>query len=195
MSMLQENVTASRWPAVLPQAAPNWYALYTRSNFEKRVAADLLAAGVDAYLPLVVQVHRWKDRKKVVESPVFPGYVFVRMIDSPESRLRVVRTTGAVRILGGANSIEPIADTEVESVRQLAASKLPLAPYPFLREGMRVRVRRGALQGLEGFLVRVKSQERLVISVGLLSQSVAVETDACDIEPCQSFGRPPCIRI
>ena len=172
-------------------AGPHWFAVYTRSNFEKKVACELEARRVDSYLPLVEQVHQWKDRRKVVEMPVFPGYVFARFADEPWSRLNVLRALGVVRILGQGESIEPVPDGEVESIRRLLEAHVPCFAHPFLREGAWVRVKRGPLKDVEGLLVRVKSKTRLVLSVALLSQSVATEIDILDVEVLRpAAGRP-----
>lgn len=168
-----QSVTAGR---------PRWYAVYTRSNFEKRVAAELAAKPVENYLPVVQEWHQWKDRKKLVEVPVFPGYVFARFADSTRNRLQVLHTAGTVRILGQREQIEPIPDREIESVQRLLQANVPCFAHPFLREGAWVRVKRGALQDLEGLLVRVKSKTRLVLSITLLSQAVATEIDISDVE-------------
>jgi transcription antitermination factor NusG len=159
-----------------------WYAVHTRSNFEKRVAADFAAKGLENYLPAVREVHLWKDRKKAVEIPVFPGYVFVRVGNTDRERLQVLHTLGTVRILGNGGEIEPIPDLEIESLQQLMRSNTPVFAHPFLREGSWVRVKRGALEGLEGFLVRIKTRGRLVLSVNLLSRSVATEVDLTAVE-------------
>ena len=167
-------------------ALPRWYALYTRSNYEKQVVQELTSKGIENYLPTVKEIHQWKDRKKAVEVPVFRSYVFTRFIDTDSWRLRVLRTSGAVRILGGGNggTIEPISDVKIESVRRLVNSNLPFAAYPFLREGVRVRVKRGPLKGTEGRLVRFKGQARLILSIEILAQSVAAEVDPTDVEIC-----------
>jgi transcription antitermination factor NusG len=168
---------------------PGWYAIYTRSHFEKRVAADLTAKHIQNYLPVVEQVHQWKDRKKLIEVPVFPSYVFARFRDSNKTRLEVLRVAGAVRILGHGESIEPIPDWEIESIRRLLRANVRCFAHPFLREGAWVRVKRGALKDLEGLLVRVKSKTRLVLSVSLLSQSVATEIDISDVEVIRPGSR------
>jgi transcription antitermination factor NusG len=175
--------TRRGWLARPVAAAPLcWYAVYTRSNFEKRVAANLAAKGVESYLPVVQQLHQWKDRKKMVDLPVFPGYVFVRFRDTATTRLGVLRTAGTVRILGQEDRIEPVPEWEIESIRRLLKANVPCFAHPFLREGAWVRVKRGPLKDLEGLLVRVKSKTRLVLSVALLSQSVATEIDVSDVE-------------
>ena len=165
-----------------------WYALYTRSNFEKRVAAELTRKAVESYLPVIEQIHQWKDRKKRIEVPVFPGYVFVRMLDTSAARLTVLRTAGSVRILGQGDRIEPIPEAEIESIQRLLRARVPCFAHPFLKEGAWVRVKRGPLRDVEGLLVRVKSKTRLVLSVALLSQSVATEIDLSDVEVLRRAG-------
>jgi transcription antitermination factor NusG len=165
---------------------PRWYAVQTRSRFEKIVRAELTALEVENYLASVNQLHQWKDRKKVVEEALFPGYVFVRLADGNGSRVRVLRTNGVVRILGTGQNIEAIPDCEIDSIRQMLASGSECHPHPFIREGSRIRVRRGPLEGLEGWLVRTKSQARLVLSIDLLSQSVSTEVGFADVEPVLS---------
>jgi transcription antitermination factor NusG len=166
-------------------STPRWYAVQTRSRFEKSVAAQLSAKSVENYLPAFEEEHRWKDRRKIVEMPAFPGYVFARFADDGGARLRILKTSGAVRILGRGEEIEPVADHEIDSVRLLLKSRTRCSPHPFVREGAWVRVRRGPLKDLEGLLVRVKSYSRLIVSIELLSQAVATEVDTNDVEPAR----------
>jgi transcription termination/antitermination protein NusG len=160
-----------------------WYAVHTRSNFEKRTADELQARGVSSYLPAYLEIHQWKDRKQKVSRPLFPGYVFGQFSDYPEARLQVLKTVGVVRILGFNGEIEPISEREIEAVRRILDARVPCFAHPLLSEGRRVRVIRGALAGLEGILARIKNQSRLVVSVPLLNQSVAAEMNASDVEP------------
>lgn len=180
--MQVENTTVST-PVFAGLTLERWYAAQTRSRFEKVVRAELMAQGIEHYLAVFQNVHQWKDRKKVVELPLFSGYIFARFQDVEAARLRVLRVNGVVRILGTGGAIEPIPTREIDSIRQLLLSGNGCYPHPFVREGCWVRVRRGVLAGVEGRLVRVKSQTRLVLSVDLLSQSVATEVDARDVEP------------
>jgi transcription antitermination factor NusG len=156
--------------------APKWYAIQTRSRFEKVVEAGLQTKGFEAYLPLTREIHVWKDRKKAVDVPLFPGYVFARLVDGARERVRVAQTYGVTKILGDGSTITPIPEQEVEAVQRVVAARAH-CPYPHLREGVRVRVQRGALTGVEGFLVRVKSSTRLVLSINLIAQAVATEID------------------
>jgi transcription antitermination factor NusG len=165
-----------------------WYAINTRSNFEKRIADELSGNGVPSYLPAYVEIHQWKDRKQRVSVPLFPGYVFGRFRNSAGDRLQVLKRTGVVRILGHAGEIEAVPEGEIEAVQKILAACVPCFAHPLLREGRRVRVIRGALSGLEGILARVKKQSRLVVSIPLLNQSVAAEMDASDVEPIGSRG-------
>ena len=182
-TLIDHGPVATTAPARASQySLLNWFAVHTRSNFEKAVSAELSAKGLDVFLPTFRQVRQWKDRKKAIDFPVFPGYLFVRMTDSNESRLDVLRTSGTVRILGASGKIEPVPDAEIESIHTLLNSNQPFFTHPFIREGAWVRVRFGPLKNLEGLLVRVKSDTRLVLSIELLSQSVAAEIEVNDFE-------------
>jgi transcriptional antiterminator NusG len=169
-------------PIIAAVRTPRWYAVYTRSKFEKRVATELTERGIIAYLPVISEVHQWQDRRKQVAVPVFPGYLFARFCDTAEERLRVLRIGGTVRILGNGSLIDPVSDGEIESIRRLIDSKCGFALHPYLHEGVRVRVKRGPLRGVEGLFVRIKNRDRLVVSIQLLSQSVATEVDSRNLE-------------
>lgn len=167
-------------PAAAP--SPRWYAVYTRSHFEKRVASELTAKGVENYLPVIQEARRWKDRTKIIDFPVFPSYVFSRFADSHRSRLEVLKTIGTVRILSRGESIDPIPDREIESLQRLLKANVRCFAHPFLREGAWVRIKCGPLKDIEGHLVRLKNDTRLVVSIALLTQSVATEIDIRDVE-------------
>jgi len=164
-----------------------WYAVHTRSKCEKAVRTELTVKGVENFLPSIHEIHRWKDREKAVELPVFPGYIFVRILNRPADIIPVLRTEGAVRILGGSREIEPVPDSEIESIRRLVDAKLPFFPHACLHEGDRVKVKKGPLKDVEGSLIRVNQhQGRLVLAVEMLSRAVAVEVDLRDIEVLRS---------
>ena len=170
------------FPALKRGLPASWYAIQTRSRFEKVVRAELNGKGVENFLPAFKELHRWKDRKSLVEQPVFPGYIFARFVDESPIRENVSRTCGVVRILGHGGAIEPVPDWEIDSVQRLLNTESRCYAHPSLCEGASVRVKRGALKGIEGLLVRVKNRDRLVLSINLLSQSVATEVDARDVE-------------
>jgi transcription antitermination factor NusG len=180
VSVLDWSVPAAR-PGYTEERL-HWYAVHTRSNFERRVARELCSKRLESFLPEVEEVHQWKDRKKRVALPLFPGYVFVRMASSDEARLKVLQTNGTVRILGYGPELEPIPDQEISAIRTLIASNVPFLTQPFLREGAWVRVVRGPLRDVEGVLLHVKKQTRLVVSINLLSRSISTEIDIRDAE-------------
>ena len=159
-----------------------WYAARTRSNFEKRVTEEIRAKGFEPYCPVFEEAHEWADRRKIVERPVFPGYVFVRFDNTPAARLSLLRTAGVVGFLGVDGIPEPIPNAEIEPVRRMLRGGLGVMGHPFLTAGAWVRVKRGALKGVEGRFVRAKNGSRLIVSISLLSQSIAAEVDARNVE-------------
>jgi transcription antitermination factor NusG len=164
-----------------PEGAPRWYALRTRSRHEKHVQEQLAAKGIEPFLPLVERWSRWKDRRKRVAFPLFPGYCFARF--PLAERVAVLSARGVVQILGTQDGPVPVPDPEIEAVRRLVTSTLPYDPHPYLQEGMLVEVVRGPLAGLQGVLLRKGARARLVIGVRLIRQGASVELDALDVRP------------
>ncbi|MGA2250332.1 UpxY family transcription antiterminator [Terracidiphilus sp.] len=158
-----------------------WWALYTRHQHEKMVAEVLRTKGVEVFLPLYASVRRWKDRSKLLYMPLFPGYVFVRGVLA--QRLHVMTTPGVHMILSQGDRAALIPEDEIQAIRQTIEGNYHFEPHPYLKCGERVRVKRGSLCGVEGILVRKKNVFRLVLSVQMLAQAVAVEIDAADVEP------------
>lgn len=158
-----------------------WYAVYTKSRHEKVVAEELWQKEIEVFLPLRNVVSKWKDRKKEVQFPLFPGYLFVN-VPIKERRLDILKVPSVVRIIGYDKEPVPIPTDQVVAVKTLVFSKLPYDPFPDIVVGDRVRVRRGPLRGMEGILVEKKTKYRFVISVDLIQQAVACEIDAADVE-------------
>jgi transcription antitermination factor NusG len=159
-----------------------WWALYTRHQHEKTVADMLSAKGFEVFLPLYESTRRWKDRTKILSLPLFPCYLFLR--GGLDRKLQVVTTPGVHMILYRGEHVAVVPEQEMRSIQKAVDGSSRLEPHPFLRCGMRVRVIRGALEGVEGVLVRKKNLCKLVLSVEMLAQSVAVEIHASDVEPC-----------
>lgn len=160
----------------------NWYAVHTRSRHEKLVAHQLKMRGVCGYLPTRTEMHRWSDRRKKVEVPLFAGYIFVHLADCNERRVEVLRTPGVVGFVGTPPQGTPIPDEQIEAVRILGNQNLSLAPHPFIKEGQRVRVRGGALDGMEGIFVRGNGHDSLVISIDAIQRSLSVSIQGYDIQ-------------
>jgi transcription antitermination factor NusG len=174
----------------LPQLAPrieaeveNWYGLQTRPRHEKIVAQRLEERGVTTFLPLVTEVHRWSDRKKSVQMPLFGCYVFAKFVPNRSDRLRVLRVDGVFGLVGGRGEGTPIPDAQIDAVRSLVETELPWSSHPFLKIGQRVRIRSGALDGLEGILVSRNGDRTLVISVEAIQRSLAVRVEGYEVEP------------
>jgi transcriptional antiterminator NusG len=159
--------------------APAWYAVWTRSRHEQVVREQLERKGLEAFLPTITRWSRWKDRKKQVDWPLFPGYCFVRFDGT--DRLSVLKCTGVVNIVSFDGDIAPIPENEIESIRRLLESDLQFDSCPMIREGMTVEVTHGPLKGVVGRLVRKGAHARLVLSVDLIGQAVSVEVDASDV--------------
>jgi transcription antitermination factor NusG len=160
----------------------NWYAVQTRSRHEKVVAYRLEEQGISTFLPTVREEHRWSDRKKIVELPLFSCYVFVKVAPTNEQRLRVCRTDGVFQIIGTRGEGTPIPQEQIEAVQTLLENKLPFKAYPFLKIGQRVRIKSGAMAGVEGILVARSGERMLVISVDVIQRSMAVRIEGYDVE-------------
>jgi transcription antitermination factor NusG len=164
--------------------APAWYALYTRHQHEKAIAAMLSSKGFEIFLPLSSAVHHWKDRRKTVVLPVFPCYVFLRggLQGGVDRRFQVVSTPGVYSFVGAGGHPAAIPQPEIDAIRRTVETGAGIESHPFLKSGDWVRVTTGPLEGIEGVLVRQKGLCRLVLSVELLQKSVAVEVEAEAVE-------------
>lgn len=163
-----------------------WWALYTRHQHEKTVAEMLSAKGFEVFLPLYESMRRWKDRTKMLTLPLFPCYVFVR--GGLNRRLQIVTTPGVHMILFRGEHVAVIPDAEIDAIRKAVEGSFRIEPHPYLKCGEVVRVTKGSLEGVEGVLVRRKNLLRLVLSVNMMAQSVAVEIDITDVEPVTARG-------
>lgn len=158
-----------------------WFAVRTKSRQEKISAAMLESLAVDHYLPLQTELRQWSDRKQAVAVPLFSGYLFVRMTLDGTERGSILRVPGIVGFVGNKDGPSPIPDHEVEDVRSALSRGAKCSVVPPIHVGERVRVLRGALQGLEGVLIRSSSSCRLVISIELIRQAVAVTVSQDDV--------------
>ncbi len=158
-----------------------WYAIYTRSRHEKVVYELLKDKGLETFLPIRVYLSRWKDRKKKIESPLFPGYLFTRL-NLSQDFTKVVASKGVVKVLGTNGTPIPIPDVEVDSVKTLLKSGLKYDPYPYLRSRTRVVVINGPLQGITGKILERVGKYKLLISIELIKRSISVEIDVNDVE-------------
>lgn len=161
----------------------NWYALLTQARHEKIVAHRLGERGISAFLPLVTEVRRWRNRKRKVELPLFSCYVFAKLLPTNEDRLRALRIDGVFSLVGPRGTGTPIPDEQIESVQKLVEGRLPWGSHPFLKIGQRVRIRSGALDGVEGILVTRSGESTLVVSIDAIQRSLVLRIEGYDVEP------------
>jgi len=159
--------------------ARKWYALWTKSHCEQMVFDQLAAKGFQAFLP---KIEAWSRRGGVrhhIPVPMFPGYLFLHHAMELNSYIEVLKTRELVRVLGdGRDRLAVVPDPEIEAIQKVVQAQLPALPYPYLREGQRVRIMKGPLAGVEGILVHTKPNKGLlVLSIELFQRSVAVEVD------------------
>ncbi|MEE8160245.1 MAG: UpxY family transcription antiterminator [Acidobacteriota bacterium] len=166
-------------PAAEPKS--DWYAVTTRSRHEKVVAEQLWQKEIECFLPLRDVLSQWKDRRKKVQFPLFPGYLFVK-VHMKDRRVDILKVPSVASIVGLNGHPLPIPAEQLDSVKRLVFSTLPYDPYPYIVEGDRVEIIRGALQGLQGILLEKKGRYRFILSVDLIQQAIACEVDSCDVE-------------
>jgi len=160
---------------------PHWYAAYTCARHEKKVAEQLQSRCVESYLPLYETVRRWRDRRKRVALPLFPGYVFVRI--ALKDRLQVQQIPSVVRLVSVNGRPSALPDAEIETLRSGLAQKLRAEPHPYITVGRKVRIKDGPLAGLEGILLRKRNAFRVLLSIELIMRSIVVDVDAADVMP------------
>ena len=160
----------------------DWFAIWTRSRHEQVVREQLERKGLTTFLPTLTRWSRWKDRRKKIDWPLFPGYCFARF--DPDNSLPVLKCSGVVGIVSFEGKPAAIPEYELESIRVLVGSELQFDPCPLIHEGMMVEVMHGPLKGVVGRLMRKdQTRARLVLSVDLINQAVSVEVDAADVRP------------
>ena len=161
--------------------AAQWFAVWTRSRHEQVVRDQLEQKKIIAFLPTITRWSRWKDRKKKIDWPLFPGYCFAQF--DPENALPILKCTGVVNIVSVEGKPAAIPEYELDSIRLLVGSELQFDPCPLIHEGMMVEVIHGPLRGVVGRLLRKNAPKAtLVLSVDLIGQAVSVEVDAADVK-------------
>jgi transcription termination/antitermination protein NusG len=162
------------------QGAP-WYALRVRPNYEKPVAAALRGKGFQEFLPLIRSRRQWSDRVKIMDLPLFPGYLFCRL--NLDERLPLLTTPGFLYLVGVGKNPEPVDDSEIAGIQSVLRSGLTVTPWPNLVVGQKVRLKHGPLRGLDGVLTRIANRHRIYVSVTLLKRSISVEVDPEWVQP------------
>ena len=155
---------------------PRWYAIYTRSRYEKKVSMELEERGLEHFLPLVPQLRYWKDRKKIVNMPIFPGYVFVNIKIS--EKIRVLQANGVVRFIEFNGAPSPIPDAQIEDVRQLLKYPDRVETASYFNCGDPVEITAGPFSGIRGKIIHSRGKQRLLVGIEIIHQAISVEIDS-----------------
>lgn len=166
------------------QENKNWFAVYTRNKHERVVETLLSEMGIETFLPTREQMSQRKDRRKVLNSPIFPGYIFT-FIDLKSDYINVLSTKGVVTILGINGIPQYIPNDEIESLKLVLTSEYKNDPYPYLQKGTKVIVTKGPLEGTIGEIINKSGKFKLKVSVELIKSSVILDIDTCDVEVLQ----------
>jgi transcription antitermination factor NusG len=178
----QQAISDGEFTGLSRVSGPAWYPLQTRYQCEKRVDAALRQEGFESFAPMQLETRRWSDRTKLVESPLFPGYTFVRMEAEPELLIKVLRLPGLVRFVMSGRELVAVPNEEIETVRALVQSSISFQPGPFPAVGERVRIHGGVLEGVEGILTAQTGRGEIVISVGAIQRSLKIPVGSYQIE-------------
>lgn len=162
----------------------HWYALLTRSNFEKTVYASITRKKIETFLPKIKKKSRRKDRNLMIEVPLFPGYIFVKTGIDPADQLNILKTAGAVRLLGNQAGPVPVPDSQIESLKILTTANTDLITGTSVRlkTGDPVMILEGPLAGVRGEFTYYKGQGRVVIKIEVLGQYCGVDVDEDNVE-------------
>jgi transcription antitermination factor NusG len=185
---MEEEAQLPEVESILP-----WFAIQVRSKFEWRVSTMLKGTGYETFFPMYRDRRSWSDRIKEVEVPLFPGYTFCRF--NPQRRLPILKTPGVMDIVSFEGRPAPIPDHQIASVRSVVETDLAVRPWPFLQVGQKVRINKGPLAGVEGFLMEFKQGFRLVVSITILNRSVSAELDGAWVTPDMSHSLPACVAL
>jgi transcription termination/antitermination protein NusG len=163
-------------------AEDRWYAFRTRARHEKKSTQHLEEAGIETFLPVAPQIRQWSDRRKIVEVPLFPGYGFARLNYLSGDRVRVLSVHGIVSFVGPNGRGTPIPDQQIQDLRTVMLHKTPCQPHPYIPVGRRVRIRGGALDGVQGVLTEQRDDRSLVISLDPIQRSVSIRIEGYALE-------------
>jgi transcription antitermination factor NusG len=165
----------------LSPLSAHWYAIQTRYRFERKVTAQLCSQGLETFLPLLSEIHRWSDRQKRVDTPLFPGYTFVRLDQSSLIHKEFLKTEGIIGLITFAGEAAPVPNNQVDDLRKLLSQNVPCALHPFLKVGQKVRVRGGCLDGLQGILEEA-GHKNLVISINSIQRAIAIRIEGYELQ-------------
>jgi transcription antitermination factor NusG len=166
---------------MLPNQKESWFAVQVTPRHEKAVDTVLQYKNYGHFLPTCRTPRNWSDRVKIIERPLFPGYVFVRSHSSCVGKVR--STPGVIRIVSFGGSPCAVPDSQIEALQRLIWSNRDICSVPYLEIGQKVQIIAGPLLGITGIITQLKNRHRLVVSLDLIMRSVVVEVDKSEVEP------------
>jgi transcription termination/antitermination protein NusG len=161
---------------------PAWYVVHTKSRFENVVFEGLSKKSLDTFLPKIRVQSKRRDRRVMLDAPLFPGYIFVRTDLNPVEHLEIVKTVGAVKLIGNASGPVPVSDSAIASLKIMVDTENPITTGSGFQKGDRVMVINGPLAGVTGTFSHYRGQDRVIVEVVALGQFAAVEVDLADVE-------------
>lgn len=161
--------------------SPQWYTIQTRYRFERKVTAQLHGQGWETFLPQLTEIHRWSDRRKRLDAPLFPGYTFVRLDPTSLIQKEFLKTEGIIGLVTFAGEAAAVPNKQIDDLRQLLSQNAPCALHPFLKVGQKVRIRGGCLDGLEGILEET-GHKNLVISIDSIQRAIAIRIEGYELQ-------------
>jgi transcription elongation factor/antiterminator RfaH len=167
---------------MITELQPTWYVLHTKSRFENVVHDGLFKKNIEVYLPKIKVKSKRRDRRMMIQVPLFPGYVFVKSDLNPHRHLEIVKTVGAVRLIGTKTGPVPVPETTIESLKIMVSVDQPITTGSRLRKGDRVMVLNGPLAGVTGTFVRYRGKGRVVVNIDALGQYAGVDVEENDVE-------------
>ena len=163
---------------------PLWYAIYVRSRYEKKVADQLKERRIDHFLPSIPRLRQWKDRKKIVQIPLFPGYVFVHI--KLADKLQVLNVSGVVWLVGFNNQPSPIPESQIDDIRRLLCHTKLIESSSYISNGRWVEIIYGPFAGVRGKLIQHRGRQRLLVGIDLIQQAISVEVDMSWVKPIET---------
>jgi len=162
----------------------NWFALLTRSNFEQTVHKSIVSKKVEAFLPTIKRKSIRKDRNLIIDAPLFPGYLFVKSTYEASDQLTILKTVGAVRLLGNKAGPLPVPESQVESLKIITGANMDLSTGSSirLRKGDFVMILKGPMAGVRGEFSRYQGKGRVAIKIDLLGQYAGVDVEEDNVE-------------
>jgi len=162
---------------------PAWYVLHTRSRFENTTCEGLAKKSVEVLLPKILVQSKRRDRRVMLRTPMFPGYLFVNTDLNPSHHLEILKTIGAVRLIGNREGPLPVPQETIDSLKIISTAEQKVTTGTRFKKGDRVVVLRGAFTGVIGIFSRYRGKNRIVVHIEALGQFASVDVDEDDVEP------------